>query len=102
MAVDTLRPRRFGVVTAARYLSTVADIARPSAKALLCATLSVRCAGRFAALRLTFLAVRRVDPAAFFRVAFFVAGMLNLCLVDKNTWHATCRVLGFSKQAFHK
>ena len=68
-AFETFRPRRFGVFTAERYRSTVADIVRPSASARLCAALSVRCAGRLAAFLVVFL------RGAAFAAAVFVAGM---------------------------
>ena len=72
MAFDTLRPRCFGVFTAERYRSTVADIVRPSASARLWAALSVRCVDRLVA----FLVVLFVG----LRAAFFAAGMCILCV----------------------
>src|ERR1700722_12145491 len=71
-AFDTLRPRRFGVLTAERYRSTVADIVRPSARACLWDALSVRCAGRFVA----FLVVDFLTGLVATRfTAFFVGGI---------------------------
>src|SRR5262249_29143613 len=60
----------FGVLTAERYRSTVADIVRPSASARLCEALSRRAAGRLVAL-VAFLA----GFLAAFLAAFFVAGI---------------------------